>query len=146
MEQGEHSMNQSLIQGNVAEILNIREVALNIGKNHGVTIGMKFKIVDKSHEIKDPNTGEIIGNIDREKIRVKVTEIQDKLSIARTYETFSEGFPSGLYEYLTNTSIVSQSTKVRTLRATDQKAPYDPLEERSSFVKVGDAVIQIPDN
>jgi hypothetical protein len=38
-------MEDKKIRGKVAQILNEREVVINIGKDAGVKIGMKFKIL-----------------------------------------------------------------------------------------------------
>ena len=49
-------MNEQLIQGKVARILNSRELAINIGSNNGVQAGMYFDILDpKGENITDPD-------------------------------------------------------------------------------------------
>ena len=74
------------IRGKVARILNSREIAINIGSNHGVQPGMFFDIMDQRHQdILDPDTGDILGSIERPKVRVKVVVVQDNLSLASTY-------------------------------------------------------------
>lgn len=133
------------LKGQVAEILNSRELVINIGVSQGVKVGMKFKVCEPAHEVLDPVTKESLGRIDREKIKVKVVEVFEKLSLARTYETYEETpfdystLDLNVRNYL---STSSSATRVRTLRVTDQKAPFDPLDEKSSFVKIGDLVIQ----
>ena len=54
------------IRGKVAKVLSHREVVLNVGKKHNVEIGMVFDILFRGYdEIKDPDTGEVLGGIDR---------------------------------------------------------------------------------
>ena len=77
-----------LIRGRVARILNSRELALNIGSKHGVEVDMLFDVLDASAEdIKDPDTKMTIGSIYRPKVRVKVVEVQESISVARTYKS-----------------------------------------------------------
>ncbi len=69
--------------GKVSRILNTQEIAMNIGTTHGVTVGMYFDVIDTNHQdITDPDTGEVLGYIDRPKVRMKVTHAQEKLSVA----------------------------------------------------------------
>lgn len=137
-------MDEKKLNGLVASILNSRELVINLGSVHNVKTGMKFKIMEADVEIKDPVTKEILGRIQREKIRVKIVEVSEKLSIARTYETFEERyrFPNELLGGIYSGS----PTKVKTLKASDNQAPYDPLDEYGSFVKIGDLAILIDES
>ena len=76
------------ICGKVAEVLNDREIAINIGTDHGVDMGMYFDVLyPESGEIIDPDTKEVLGSIERKKVRVRVTEVQKKLAVASTYRS-----------------------------------------------------------
>ena len=56
----------NLIRGKVARVINSRELALNIGSEHGVRVGMLFDVIDpKGEDIVDPETGDIIGSLER---------------------------------------------------------------------------------
>ena len=46
------------IEGQVATIVNERELVINRGSDSGVNEGMKFKVVGGELAIKDPETGE----------------------------------------------------------------------------------------
>ena len=75
------------ICGRVAQILNSRELVINLGTEQGVEFGMYFDVLDpKGQEIKDPVTKKVLGSIDRPKVRVKVTKVQAKICIASTYK------------------------------------------------------------
>lgn len=125
-----------MIEGQVAAIIDARELAINRGSNDGVQVGMKFEVLEKQGEpITDPETGERLGSITLVKIRVQVTAVEPKFSIASTYETVGG---SGLtFAALMNVT----PPRVRTLK-TDE-AITDPLTEAESYVKRGDPVRQI---
>lgn len=128
------------IEGKVAGILNIRELTINIGSNDNVSVGMKFKVLASSPlEIKDPVTGELLGTLDREKVRVKVAEMFEKYSICRTFRnTITHGMDLSDYWQAFRTKKVIPET----LKAEDSSLP-PPLSEEESYVKKGDRVIQI---
>ncbi len=74
------------IRGKVAHILNTREIAINVGTENGVTVGMYFDVMDAHYEnITDPDTNEVLGSLERPKVRVKIIHVQEKLSLATTY-------------------------------------------------------------
>lgn len=134
------------ITGQVAAILNEREVVMNVGHEAGVSEGMKFKVMDQPKAVKDPSTGEEIGTVSREKLRVKVVQVQPRIAIARTYETYEKnlggigpgfGMLAGFSKFFEPPKIV---TRVRTLRYEDSGLDYGPIDEAQSFVKVGDPV------
>ena len=134
-----------LIRGKVARILNSREIAINVGSDHGVFPGMYFDVMDRNHEdIKDPDTQEVLGSIQRPKIRVRTTVVQEKLSVASTYKTKQVnvggaeiGF-AGLSRALMPPKWI---TKYETLK-TEEKT-WEDLGEQKSFVKTGDPVVQV---
>ena len=72
-----------LIRGKIARILSTREVALNIGEQNGVALGMLFDIVSEAGlDIRDPDTDRELGSVELPKVRIKVTRVYDKLSVA----------------------------------------------------------------
>ena len=75
------------IRGKIARVLNAREIALNVGTDKGVTIGMHFDVMDAYEDISDPDTGELLGAIERPKIRLEITHAQEKLSVAKRCRT-----------------------------------------------------------
>lgn len=128
------------LEGLVATIVSERELAINIGSDHGVTRGMKFKVLTGSPtEITDPQTGEKLGAISRTKVRVMAELVLPKFSVCKTYRTYRTG--STLNAGLSHLFAPSR-TVTETLRAED--ADYVPeLSEEESFVKKGDKVEQI---
>ena len=150
-------MNDQPIRARVAHVLTTREIAINAGENQGVAKGMIFDVMDtKGEDITDPETGEILGSIERRKIRVKIIQVQEKLSVASTYRTKKTnigGSGSILKRFSGNFSdleILSRSmappkyiTKYETFK-TDEKT-WEDLDEAESYVKTGDPVVQVLD-
>lgn len=140
------------IRGKVARILNSRELAINVGSKDGVTVGMKFDVLEpKGEEIKDPDTGEVLGSLSRPKVRVRVKSVQERLSVATTfkeYEVNVGGVGSSLTAGLEGVGRLSDLLrppkyvkKVETLK-TEEKT-WEDLDEKQSYVKIGDPVLQV---
>lgn len=146
MTQENQPRKKELIIGLVAQILNERELAINVGSVAGVTPGMKFKILaEKPIEIRDPVTKEVLDVVDREKIRVEASEIRQKMTICRTYR--EKQVPgSALWERFRLPSldlrIEPPHTEPETLRASDVSLPA-PLSPDDSYIKINDRVIEV---
>jgi hypothetical protein len=137
-------MREPLVEGKVAKIISVRELGINIGASQGVEEGMIFAILAETPlRVEDPDTAEVLGEIERYKVKVKATEVFDRFSICRTYETYETGgmFPSSLASFI---ALSGPATRhVRTLKIEDSELP-PPLSEEESYVKVGDRVRQVP--
>ena len=136
-----------LIRGKVARVLNSREVVLNVGSNSGVEVGMYFDILDSNGEdIEDPDTGDSLGFVDRPKVRVRITSVQEKLSVASTYRVIRVnvggigGFPTDTLSFSRLLMPPKWETRHETLKT--QEKTWEDLEEEESYVKTGDPVIQ----
>jgi len=129
------------IEGFVARVLTARELAINVGKKDGVQPGMRFRVMaEEVIEIPDPITGEMLGAIEREKVRVQATTVFDKFAICRTYETRTVGV--GLAGILASNMFAEPREIPETLKIEDSTLP-PPLAEEHSYVKKGDRVIQL---
>jgi len=131
-----------LIEGKVSGVLNERELTINKGSNHGVHEGMKFKILaEKPVEIHDPDSNELLGTVDREKVIVKASEVSQKFSICKTFRKTIVG--SNIMAFSELSLMWSPRREIpETLKAEDAALP-PPLSEEESYVKKGDRVIQI---
>lgn len=132
------------IIGKVAGILNERELTINIGEKAGVKVGMAFKVLAEAPiEVRDPETNTLLGHIDREKVKVKASEVFEQFSICRTYEQYYVS-GTGLAAFAGISSIYGEPARneVETLKAEDSSLP-PPLSEEESYVKRGDRVISI---
>lgn len=134
------------IRGKIAQVLNSREVALNVGSAQGVDVGMLFDILEPEG-IEDPDTGEPLGVIDRPKVRVQVAHVQEKLAVAATYrkERVNVG---GTFDSLATAGSFSRAlmpprwiTKYETLKTEEET--WEDLDEEAGYVKTGDIVIQV---
>lgn len=131
------------IRGKVAKILNAREVAINLGSEQGVRPGMYFDVVAPYQDILDPDTRESLGAIERPKIRVKITWVQEKLSLASTYRIreVNVGGKPLFGEFSRLLMPPKWVKKYDTFKMTEETG--EALDEEESLVKVGDAVIQV---
>ena len=120
------------IRGKVARVLNNREIVLNIGTANGVAVNMYFDVIDVDElDIRDPDTNQLLGSIERSKIRVKVIHAQEKLSVAACHPYVSaRQWKSGGWKSSTGTL-----------------GPFAKLllesSEADSAASVGDAVVQV---
>lgn len=134
------------IRGKVARVLDSRQLVVNVGASDNVSIGMFFDVLDpKGEDVKDPDTGEVLGSIERPKVRVQIVKVLEKLSVASTFrkKEFNVGgrasyAVSGLAEMFLPPKHI---TKYETLKTTEKT--WEDLEEAESFVKTGDPVVQV---
>ena len=136
------------IRGKVARILNSRELAINVGSADGVVVGMYFDVLDtKGEDIRAPDSGEVLGSIERPKVRVRVVKVQDSLSVASTYKARKinvggQGLSLGAGSTFSDLFMPPKYvTKYETLK-TDEKT-WEDLDEQQSYVKTGDPVVQV---
>lgn len=79
------------VEGKVAKILGNNEVVINRGRGDGVRQGMLFELfAAEGEEVWDPDTGETLGTVEDVKARAEVTEVKDRLSVARLKNTGAE--------------------------------------------------------
>lgn len=132
------------IRGKVAQVLNSREVALNVGSAKGVVVGMYFDVLVEPKDIEDPDTGDKLGTIERYKVRVQVTQVQEKLSVAATYRTKrvnGGGSLTDLGSFSRALMPPKWVTKYETLKT--QEKTWEELDEDDSYVSTGDLVVQV---
>ncbi len=98
-------------------------------------------------EIRDPETNEVLDVIEREKVKVKATEVRDKITICKTYRITK--VPAGSLYFSLNplSSSIANSMRppkeiVETLEAKNSALP-PPLSPEESYVKINDRAVQI---
>lgn len=134
------------IAGSVAQILNARELVINRGAEHGVSKGMRFAILDtKADDIRDPDTGEILGSVDRPKVTVEIVQVKPKLSLGRTFKKrrVNVGGSNSLTGFAGLFAPPKWETHYETLRTTE--STWEDLDESESYVKIADPVIEVLD-
>jgi hypothetical protein len=78
------------LEGKVAKILGKGEIVLNRGRSHGVRQGMLFEVfAPEGEEVWDPDTGETLGTVEDVKAKAEVTEVKEKLAVARIFDADS---------------------------------------------------------
>lgn len=91
------------VEGKVAKILGKGEIVLNRGSAHGVRKGMLFEIfAPEGEEVWDPDTGETLGTVEDVKAKAEVTEVKDKLAVARIFDASSPLGAAGFGEIQEN--------------------------------------------
>jgi len=84
------------IEGKVAAILDRTTIIINRGALDGVSKGLKFYIYTELGPFNDPDTGEDLGTIKKVWGRVHVSNVADRLCMARTEEHILPGIESFL--------------------------------------------------
>ena len=137
------------IRGKVARVLNTREIAINVGTSQGVTLGMRFDVMDTNEmDITDPDTGKVLGSLERPKVRVEIIHVQEDLSVAQTPETTVNLGGTGISAMDTfgpfARSLMPPNwvTRYETLKKTG-KNTKEELDEEDSRVKIGDPIVQV---
>jgi hypothetical protein len=144
-----------IVEGKVAKILGKGEIVVNRGRSHGVRTGMLFEIfAPEGEEVWDPDTGETLGTVEDVKAKAEVTEVKDKLAVARIFDTDSPLGAAGFGEMQENLQRIfkqmfGENVQVQGFGTTGQDDSPDlesmfggPLEDVTK-VQVGDAVREI---
>ena len=72
------------VEGKVAKILGNSEIVINCGSGQGVRRGMLFEVfAPEGEEVWDPDTGETLGTVEDVKAKAEVTEVKERLAVAR---------------------------------------------------------------
>ncbi len=78
------------LEGKVAKILGRGEIVINRGRQNGVRQGMLFEIfAPDGEEVWDPDTGETLGTVESVKAKAEITEVKERLAVARLSEAAS---------------------------------------------------------
>ena len=129
------------IRGRVARVLNSQEVAINRGTRDGVRLGMVFSVLStKGADINDPETGELLGSVDVEKTRVKVTIVEERLSVASTFRTIRTNVGGRGLGLANIFEPPKWETRVETLEL--EESSKIELSESETIVRTGDPVVQ----
>ena len=143
------------VEGKVAKILGNNEIVINRGRGQGVRQGMLFEIfTPEGEEVWDPDTGETLGTVEDVKAKAEVTEVKDRLAVARLQNTQDMPFGAvNIGEMQENLQrmfgqMFGEDVQVRGFGTTSGDDPDlesmvgGPLQDLSQ-VRVGDAVREI---
>ncbi len=92
----------------VIKIIDDTSIVINAGSDDGITTADRFEIFTTGNEIKDPDTGEVLGTLDTIKETVSVDNLFPKMCICRDIMIIK-----GLSNYMDSlTKIKYQTLKV----------------------------------
>lgn len=74
------------LKGKVVSLVDEYSLIANIGEEDGVKKNHRYIVYTLSDEIKDPDTGDSLGQIEYKKAIVQPAEIQDKMTIMESAE------------------------------------------------------------
>jgi hypothetical protein len=133
------SDDEGRITGKVAGLLTKRELVINRGHADGVEIGMRFAVLNRQGiDIRDPDTGEVLGSTEVVKTVVKIVRIDaEHLAVGRTFRAIA-GTPGILS---LGTSLAGSPPRLETL-SIEGASLKEELDPADSYVKVGDPVVQ----
>jgi hypothetical protein len=110
---------------------------------------MKFSVLsDSPIEIHDPTTNEVLDVIDREKVRVRASDVRERITVCRTYRTTkvpgrrTMASLAALEEMRRLMEPEPEQIVVETLRVQDAQLPLQ-LKPEESYVKVNDRVVLV---
>ena len=131
------------LRGKVAAILNKRELVVNLGRDDGVEEGMRFVILNsKGVDVKDPDTGEVLGSVEVPKTMVKVVRVDSPhLAVARTFRLIP-GRPSVNSILAGIDMFAGRPDRTETLAVGPGTELRSELPDSESYVKVGDVALE----
>lgn len=116
---------EEALTGKVAQLLSHREIVINIGAAHGVRRGSRYKVISEpGDEVFDPDTHASLGRLEREKVRVEIIDVMEKMAVGRTYETRTVLTPAARF--------------IRETLGERELAETIPLSKDSGWVKASD--------
>jgi len=135
-----------MIAAKVVDIIDNRTLAINAGSDKSVKLGMIFQILkDDGKEIIDPETNEVLGRVKLPKIKVKITHVDEKFSIAETYK-YTEVNKGGVNTLAGISSILSAPKYVRQYETFEIDEEYkQEIDKEKSIVEIGDIAEEIDD-
>jgi len=142
------------LEGKVAKILGNNEIVINRGRNEGVRPGTLFEVfAPEGEEVWDPDTGETLGTVEDVKAQAEVTEVKDRLAVARLHNSGSPFGAGNIGEMQENLQrmfgqMFGEDVRIQGFGTTPGDDPDlesmlgGPLQDLSK-VQVGDAVREI---
>lgn len=119
------------VRAKVARILSDYELVLNAGEEHGVEEGHSAQLYE-SVEVSDPDTGEPLGSVRKKILGLEITQVQERLSVARSSDIVRVSNPLEIF------GGSSQSQRRVRRKITDTPGLNDST---TVLVSVGDEVI-----
>lgn len=107
---------------------------------------MRFAVLDpKGEDIVDPETKDVLGSVNRPKVRLAVVQVEERMSVARTYER-TRGRPGVATLGILGVARALEGEPSRPITLRTDEEVWEQLDEDSSYVKTGDPVQQITEH
>lgn len=136
----------------IAKIISTKQVVINAGSKDGLVEGDKLEIIDKigSEHIKDPDTGEDLGQLDVSKGIVYVSKVYPKMAIADAPSKTVNPYTAQLTPFKSSEAILSGALGIMSKRI-QEDLNVDPTEITGDLpkgdidqIRIGDIVILRP--
>jgi hypothetical protein len=124
------------VEASVAEVLPPYEVVLNVGRKQGVVKGA-LVTVWRTLDVADPSTQAVIGRVRRPKMRFRVSEVQDGLSIAESIEFYVPP----LSGFFTTTRSAPRRERKKVAKGSSASTTGDV---QTAAIQIGDEVTVVP--
>ena len=136
------------IKAKVAKVLDNRTIIINAGSDKNVQLGMKFLVSSASNtEVVDPDTKDIIGSIAIPKIKVSITRVDEKYSVAETYEYNTVNVGGNMQSGIALSSMFQPPKLVKKYKTFDfEDTQKKEIEKEKSIVNVGDIAEEVEDH
>lgn len=79
------------IYGKVLRIFDERSLLVNIGSREGLKRGDSVVVIERGGEVKDPESGESLGDLELVKARLTAVDVQEKMSVLETERVKAAG-------------------------------------------------------
>lgn len=121
----------------VIEIMDEHNLIINYGLKNNAKQGDRLRIVDRGEEVKDPDTGKILGTLDAIKAVVSVKTAYNKFSICHNIK-------------VPDLPILSPLASAMRRASTEETLPVDPSTvsnrkiPKGGLIKIGDIAVLFP--
>lgn len=130
----------------VAKIINDYSLVINAGEKQGVKKDQKFQIIGKKgKEVKDPDTGEVIGQLDELKGIVFATTVYPNMTVVQSKIKSSPFYPDPLPALKSiqaaQHSMYTKQHEALNVDVSQITGGFSP--EESSPIQVGDTAVMV---
>ena len=137
------------IEGKVAAILSESLVVISVGAEAGVREGMIFAVLAQGAEVKDPDSGEVLGRWEVPKGHIRATHVQLKISTCEAFEPTAREEPGDRSTQTLSASMIAVSMRRHLAEGTAAKlnvrrGDVEGMPEIGP-VQVGDRVRSLPE-
>lgn len=124
----------------IVRMLDEYRVVIDVGSSAGIKPGAKFRVIDTSEPVIDPETKKQIDTLDKAKAIITAVEVREYVSICESaqYEQLS-------IAQLFNTSISKQMTSPSRKRLNVDITQVDTIPMSDEPIRLGDKVRPIND-